>query len=248
MNDLTASLLSWLLLPLALGQGIGLRRTATRMPPPRGPQSGRVGASEPLWRILVMGDSSAAGVGAERTADTLGPQIARIIHDRTGESVSWRNAGANSAISEEVRDHVLPHVDGRDFTHVVLVVGTNDMKNYNTKARFTRGFGGLLYACHARWPEAVVIWSPVINMPEVPIMPPRLARILALRTQIINAIGNELCSDRLAIASSPLPIEGRQGFAVDGFHANAVGYAYWAEHLANVILRDAGRSSPSAPQ
>ena len=205
---------------------------------------GRIGDGTPAWRLLVMGDSSAAGVGAERVSDTLAPQLAQIIHLRTGETVSWRAAGANSAIASEIRDHIVPNIEARDFTHIVLTVGTNDMKNYVSKRQFKKGFGSLLYAIHARWPQATVIWSPVIDMRDVPAMPYLLGRILRLRTQIINGMGVRLCRERQAIAATPLPIRDPSGFAVDGFHASAAGYRYWAEHLAGFILDE--RAPPAS--
>ena len=240
MNNFCAGLVSWLLLPVAAYHGFGIRRRTPRIPPPRGPQSGQVGEGRPAYRILVMGDSSAAGVGADSVSDTLGPQLARIVNQRTGESVAWRNAGANSAMAHQVRDYIVPHIEARDFTHVVIAVGTNDMKNYVGARRFKAGFGGLLHAVHARWPEAIVLWSPVVHMLDVPALSPALAAILKLRTQIINSTGEQLCRERQAFATAPLPVHGAEGFADDGFHANAAGYRAWAEHVADVILAAPG--------
>lgn len=236
MNDVLAAALSWLLVPVALYQGLGVRRRTPRLAPPRGAQLGRVGDASPAWRLLVIGDSSAAGVGAERVSETLAPQLARIIHLQTNEAVAWRAAGANSAIASEIRDHIVPNIEARDFTHIVLAVGTNDMKNYLSAKQFKKGFGSLLYSIHARWPQATVIWSPVVDMRDVPAMPWLLARIMAMRTQLINGMGARMCRERQAIAATPLPINGPGGFAIDGFHANAAGYRAWAEHLAVLIL------------
>ncbi|OCW59330.1 SGNH/GDSL hydrolase family protein [Hoeflea olei] len=238
MNSLLAGALSWLLLPIALVEGMRVRRAAPRLPPPRGRPKGVVGTGEAAIRLLVLGDSSAAGVGADRIADTLGPQLAACLHEQTGKTVSWRNAGANSATAAQVRDFVVPHVAERDFTHVLIAVGTNDAKNFVTRSAFKKGFGGLLYAVHARWPEAQVYWSQVIAMEHVPALPPRLAFILGLRRDIINAVGRQLCRERYGEALAPLAVLGPEGFATDGFHANAEGYRYWAEHVTRAIGKD----------
>lgn len=236
MNNSLAGLVSWLLLPVALLKGLGVRRISPRLPPPSGRPRGQLGDGPAEIRLLVVGDSSAAGVGARNIEDTLGPQLAARLNEVTGKPVSWRNAGANSAIAAQIRDYVIPNIEERDFTHVVLTVGTNDAKNYLTRSRFKKDFGGLLYAAHARWPEARIYWSPVINMTDVPALPGSLAFVLALRAQIINAMGVQLCRERHATAVDPLPVEGPEGFASDGFHANALGYRHWAAHVARVIL------------
>ncbi|WP_420407196.1 SGNH/GDSL hydrolase family protein [Hoeflea sp.] len=248
MNGLLAGILSWLMLPVAIYHGLGVRRVAPRMPPPPGRPRGKIGDGEASMRLLILGDSSAAGVGADRIEDTLGPQLAGLIHERTGNTVAWRNAGANSAVTSQVRDHVVPNIEERDFTHVVLAIGTNDAKNYNSRMRFKKGFGGLLYAVHARWPEARVYWSPVIEMRDVPALPPVLGFILGLRANIINDMGFRLCRERYGTALEPLPVEGPEGFASDGFHANHLGYRHWAEHIARVILGETPVPSSSRPQ
>ncbi|MCO6406849.1 MULTISPECIES: SGNH/GDSL hydrolase family protein [Hoeflea] len=245
MNTFLAGLVSWVLVPVAVAKGLGVRRIVPRLPPPRGRPMGQVGQGSAEIRILVVGDSSAAGVGADRIEDTLGPQLAAILGKSTGKTVAWRNAGANSAIAAQVRDHMVPHIEERDFTHVILAVGTNDAKNFVTRSAFKKGFGGLLYALHARWPEASVYWSPVVAMADVPALPPSLAYILGLRAQIINAIGTQLCRERTATPLDPLPIEGAEGFAIDGFHANALGYRHWAEHIARIILAETPAPSSS---
>lgn len=246
MSNFLAGLLSWALVPVAVIKGIGVRKTAPRLPPPLGSPKGQVGDGPAEIRVLVIGDSSAAGVGADRIEDTLGPQIAVCLNRMTGKPVSWRNAGANSAIAAQVRDHVVPNIEEHDFSHVVLTVGTNDAKNFVTRSGFKKGFGGLLYAAHARWPDARIYWSPVITMADVPALPASLAFILGFRVAIINATGAQLCRERHAVAIDPLAVEGAEGFAIDGFHANALGYRHWAEHVSRFI-QDA-EQAPSSSQ
>jgi lysophospholipase L1-like esterase len=235
MNNFLAGLVSWLLVPIALFKGLGVRRIVPRLPPPRGRPRGQIGEGKAETRLLIIGDSSAAGVGAERIEDTLGPQLAALVHEATGSPVAWRNTGANSATAAQIRDYVVPHIEERNFTHVIIAAGTNDAKNFKTRAAFKKGFGGLLYAIHARWPDAEVVWSPVIAMSDVPALPSSLGYILGLRAQIINAMGVQLCRERNATAITPLPVEGPEGFAIDGFHANALGYKHWAQHIARFI-------------
>lgn len=246
MNTFSAGIVSWLLLPLAIYLGLRVRKAAQRLPPPSGRTKGKIGDGQAEIRLLVIGDSSAAGVGAGEMDDTLGPQIAARFHTATGKTVAWRNAGANSAVASQVRDYVVPNIEEHDFTHVLITVGTNDSKNFLTRSRFKKGFGGLLYAVHTRWPEARIFWSPVIDMTRVPALPPVLGFILGLRVQIINAMGVQLCRERHAIATEPLPLVHPDGFAIDGFHANRRGYEYWAEHLVKIMLGEA--PAPSSLQ
>ena len=140
--------------------------------------------------LLVLGDSSAASVGIERSENGLAAQLSTLIAAHTGRTVRWRAAGFNSATSGQIRDHVVPNLAADPWTHIVLAVGTNDMKNFHAVRRFKKEFGGLLYALRAKWPEARIVWQPVIAMTDVPALPKVLARILETRARAINAMGD----------------------------------------------------------
>lgn len=229
--------LSWFLAPIALFQAFGVRRRITRLAPPPGRPIGRVGqGSHPRYRILVIGDSSAAGVGAAHMDETLAPALARVLAERLGATVDWRTAGSNSATTEELRDHVVPHIASEPYSHIVILAGTNDMKNFLPRRRFDDGFGQLLFALHAKWPEATLVWSPIIDMRTVPALPRLLGRILQLRVEMINELGHQLCRERFALAAPVLEASDIAGFAEDGFHASAKGYSYWADLVGGVII------------
>lgn len=231
------SLLSWLALPVYVWQGVGVRRRTTRMLPAQGPVIHHIaGMGEPV-RLLVLGDSSAASVGVGRTDRGLAARLAHMIAQRTGRPVDWRAAGFNSATAGQIRDHVLPNLPHDGWTHIVLAVGTNDAKNFHTVARFKREFGGLLYALRAKWPQAHIVWSPVVEMTRVPALPPLLGRVLEIRASLVNGMGEQLCQERGALAAARLPVEDpASGFSTDGFHASEAGYEAWAVHILDFVM------------
>lgn len=230
-------LLTWLAFPIYAWQGIGVRLRTERMTPAEGPVMHRIDGSEPAVELLVLGDSSAASVGIGRTEKGMPAQLASLIHDRTGRAVNWRAAGFSSAVSGQLRDFVIPNLAPDPWTHIVLSVGTNDAKNFHSAPRFKRDFGGMLYALRAKWPQARIVWSPVVEFTRVPALPPMLGRILEIRAGVMNRLGARLCSERGAVAATRLPIlDPRAGFSSDGFHASEAGYQAWAEHLMPFVL------------
>jgi len=235
---LSKALFTWISFPVYVWQGVSLRLRIERLHPAIIPHEGRFPGKGEEIRLLVAGDSSVAGVGMTALEETLAWNLAKTVAERTGRPVYWRAAGANSATSTDLRDHVLPHVERRDFTHVVLAVGTNDMKNFHVIRRFKKSFGTLLYTTRTRFPHARIVWSPVADMTRIPALPRALGRILQMRAELINAMGARLCEERGAIMADPVPIHGPQGFARDGFHAGPAGYHSWAEHLASYLVAE----------
>jgi len=241
-----AAALTWLAFPLYAWQGLGVRRRTTRMLPAAGPVIHALAGSEPAIALLVLGDSSAASVGIERSEDGLASRLAGLLSERTGRAVRWRAAGFNSATSGQIRDFVLPNLAAEPWTHIVLAIGTNDTKNFHSVSRFKKEFGGLLYALRAKWPEARVLWSPVLEFTRAPAMPDLLGTILEVRAREMNRMGERLCRERGAVPVPRLPItDPLEGFSTDGFHASAAGYRAWAEHLAPHVLADRMPDHPS---
>ncbi len=231
-------LLTWFGLPVYIWQGLGVRLRTERIPPPAGPQTGRLKGKGEEFRLLILGDSSAVGVGVSHTSDNLGSQLARFLNEDTGRPVVWRTAGFNSATSGQIRDHVVPNLQPGDWTHIALTIATNDVKNFHTLSRFKREFGGLIYALTARFPNTAIYWSPALDMREVPALPSPMNALLEVRSRAFNKLGTRLCSERGAIAIDRLQEVTPEGFSSDGFHAGPAGYEYWARHLASQILKD----------
>ncbi len=223
--------MSWLCFPLYVVQGIYVRKKSMRLSPASGPRSGVVGAGEPKTVLLTIGDSSAAAVGISKTSGAVGPQLAAKINAQTGETVSWHISGHNSAVSAEVRDHVVSNLEPVEYTHIVIMAGINDMKNWHTVPRFKKDFGSLLYALRARFPEAKMYWHQGIDVSKCPALPEPLGSIMNLRVGLFNRKGAQLCLERGVVCVPPLPVVDPRGFCEDGFHASELGYDAWADHL-----------------
>lgn len=246
-----ASLVSILAAPIYAIQGLYVRERVMRLAPAPGPREGWLGVRKDERadvRLLVLGDSTAASVGIDRAQDGLTAQLAHLIHEETGRSVHWRASGHNSAIAEEVRDHVVPHIEPRDWTHVLITVGTNDTKNFHSVGRWKKGFGTLLYALHARFPQARLYWSEAVDPRDVPGLPTPLAQIMRLRRDLINAKAQELCFERGCTSVRPIPNVMPAGFCIDGFHASEEGYEHWARTVGDYILADLERGQDAKPR
>ncbi len=198
-------LCSWLGFPVYAWQGLKIRNGIVRMMPPRhtgcieGKPKGETSNKEPL-RVLVIGDSSAAGVGVKDIHESLAGHLAPLLAQEVHQPVSIRVAGMNSATASEIRDHVTPHIEPNAFDFIALNIGTNDSKNFHTGNRFCRDFGTLLYALKARFPKATIIWAGVIDLERVPALPAPLNKVLGIRSRIINRNGRILCAERGVLA------------------------------------------------
>ena len=80
--------------PLLLWQGRRVRRDTPKLPEAEGPRDGIAGADRPgrPLRLLIVGDSSAAGVGASVQDEALaGRLVGRVEHVVSGRATRFRS-------------------------------------------------------------------------------------------------------------------------------------------------------------
>jgi lysophospholipase L1-like esterase len=94
--------LAYALAPVLIYQGMGLRRRIPRLAEAADPAGIAAGAA-PAVRLAVLGDSTAAGVGAARHQDALAGFLAAAVAGRTGRQVSWRAVARSGATSQTAR-------------------------------------------------------------------------------------------------------------------------------------------------
>lgn len=225
--------------PAYAWQGTRIRSNTQRMNPPfhKGILHKKGNSTKPELNILLVGDSSAAGVGVDNIEQSLAGHLCRLLNELTKRSINIRIAGSNSATAAQLRDYVVPNLKHDSYDYIILNVGTNDAKNFHSGSKFCKNFGTLLYALKSKWPEAQIIWSGIIDLEELELLPKPLNRILGIRSRILNQNGEILCEERSAHAPGNkdwkvIP----ENFSKDGFHANSLGYERWANGMCNYIL------------
>ena len=101
------NLLFWAALPFLVPQALYVRRTAPRFAPAGGPTTGSTGDGDDA-RLLAIGDSIIAGVGASELPKALVGQTARSLATTKGCRVSWQALGVSGYDSAKTLEHLIP--------------------------------------------------------------------------------------------------------------------------------------------
>ena len=109
--------------PLLYLQGRAVRESIPRLPEPPGPRRGSAG-SGPLLRLLVLGDSAAAGVGASHQDEALLGRLTTTLSDEY--TVQW-NLFAKTGATTASTLRRLQKLDAGPFDVAVLSLGVNDV-------------------------------------------------------------------------------------------------------------------------
>lgn len=221
------------LAPILLLQGLYVRRVTPKLPEPNGERSGVIG-SGPHLRLLILGDSAAAGVGVATQADALSGQlISNLARDYR---VSWKLLAQSGFDTPEVLAMV-ESTATEPFDAVLVSIGVNDVTGCRVSAHdWSTSVSRLLDVLLWKYGARQVLLAPVPPMHAFPALPQPLRWFLGRRAKQFNAALAQLASARIDchLQSSDLPL--RDGMlAEDGFHPGAVVYTLWADNTAATL-------------
>jgi lysophospholipase L1-like esterase len=236
--------LNVLALPVLIRQGRNVQAHMPRLPEAQGPTAGTAPGSAPPLHLTVLGDSAAAGVGAERHTEALAGYLGSALARRMGREVSWRVVARSGAKTRDVcRDLVPLLTDPIDV--VVVVVGVNDLKSYRLIRDFRRDTRALLGAIHRRAGPVPIVLAGIPPFQHMPGLPRAMRTILGLRGRAMDDVLRRLARQTPNVRHVPLATQPRMGasfFTADGFHLASDGYRTWAELIADIQTGPTGDS------
>ncbi|WP_028955992.1 SGNH/GDSL hydrolase family protein [Sulfitobacter sp. 20_GPM-1509m] len=218
------------LLPVLAAQGLWVRARVPRLPEADGPRRGRLGSGAPL-RVLILGDSSAAGVGVAMQDDALSGQLAARLGST--REVTWDLRARSGATTAQVLAEVQSAADLGRFDVAVVGLGVNDCKNGVPLARWVAQSCTLYDLLRTKCGVRLICASALPPMGDLPALPRPLSTVMAARAAVFDAalIGMVDQMPDLRRVRPDIAITA-QVMAADGFHPGPLVYAAWAEAVA----------------
>lgn len=205
----------------------------------------RLGSSGPEITYVVLGDSTAAGVGGNYDAGialSTSRELARTAR------VSMTNLAISGARVSDVRRHQLAAAEALRPDLVLLSAGANDVTHLTCVRSMRSDLTHIVRRLRAANPAVRIVITGSPDMGASPRIPRFLRGIASWRTSQVNRMFRaEAAAHRLAFApiadrTGPLFRSDRSLFASDRFHPNDAGYATWLP-----ILNEALAASQSRP-
>ncbi len=220
--------------PLLLAQGFHVRRVTPRLPEPPGPRSGKAGVGTPL-RLLVAGDSAAAGVGAASQTDALAGHLVAELAAR--RALDWRLEAQTGHTTADAHEHLAALPEDR-FDVVVLSLGVNDVTRGVGRGRWLARQAALADLLQARFAPRIVLFTALPPMHLFPALPQPLRWYLGARARDFNvALADWLAHRPGCHLVAPDFQADPAHIASDGFHPGPAAYRAWAARIAREVDR-----------
>lgn len=208
-----------------LWQLLHFARSVERLPEAAGPRSG----SGTGLRLLVLGDSSAAGVGVATQAQALAGQLVAALGTPEWHLVA--RSGATTARARQMLDGAGP------CDVAITALGVNDVLRHTPVRRFRSGQVALLHSLRARHAARLVLASAVPPLGEFAVFPEPLRAHLGKRAARLDAALQAACLETGAVHVPFDLTPGPEWLARDGLHPSARLYAEWGKRMAGLVLR-----------
>lgn len=135
--------------PVLLSQGRRVRRQTPLLPEAAGPRHGVEGRGEGLT-VLVVGESTAAGVGVATQADGLGRALAAELAAAMDQAVAWRVVARTGTTARRALERLVPQLGKDRYDLIVVALGVNDVLRLRSRRAWQRDLVALLAALEPR--------------------------------------------------------------------------------------------------
>jgi len=222
-----------LLGPLLLYQGLSVRKSIIKLPEPKGAHMGTLGDG-PLFRLLILGDSAAAGVGVSEQGQALSGQLVNRLATRF--KVKWQLVAKTGEKTDSIADLLFKNTEEMsEFDCVVVSLGVNDVTSGKSVQTYTMQTEQLIGCLRNKYKAKHIVLSGVPPMGHFPSLPQPLRWYLgAVSTRFdlaLARLAKETNCSYLTLPKTPDP----SLMAKDGFHPSEHLYRLWADETAKCI-------------
>jgi lysophospholipase L1-like esterase len=191
--------------------------------------------------LLLLGDSIAAGLGAETPKHTLGAQLAKRVAKRTERAVRLHTAAIVGSETSMLRAQLAGLPAGYVADVAVIVVGGNDVTHRVRTSASKRQLAEAVESLQQQGAEVVVGTCP--DLGALGALPQPLRTLAGLASRQLAAAQRDVATDLGARAVSLAEVVGPfflaqpdEMFAIDRFHPSGTGYRRTAKALLPSVL------------
>ena len=222
------------LAPVLLRQAKTLRRTIPRLPEPEGVRRGTVGTG-PVLRLLVTGDSAAAGVGAANQSQALTGQLVSRLSEHF--ELQWQLSARSGLTTSQISEHLASEAI-TPFDVAVVSAGVNDVLSRLKPKDWLVLLGDLVAVLRRHCGVRHIVFAPLPPMHHFPALPQPLRWFIGQRAKAFNRQLAAFVRTHADCAVLDLAVDfGPELMASDGFHPSPQTYALWANAVADETTR-----------
>ncbi|HVF30248.1 MAG TPA: SGNH/GDSL hydrolase family protein [Pyrinomonadaceae bacterium] len=215
--------------PILYLQGQYTRWKVGLLPDAGGEKSGLVGDDDLPARLLVIGESTVAGLGARTHETALAGQFAKQLSARIDRPVSWTVIGRNGVTAGRTIEELVPQIPDQTFDFILVGLGGNDVMKLSSPRKWRSDMLRLLGILRERNPDSPIFITNCPMIKSSPVIPHPIKFLLWELSKLHDANIKDFTAgmDRVCYYHQPKDFR-VDGFFADGIHPSEQGYADWS--------------------
>ncbi|HVE59532.1 MAG TPA: SGNH/GDSL hydrolase family protein [Pyrinomonadaceae bacterium] len=208
-----------------------VRRKVGRLPDAAGAAEGKFENGAESVKLLVLGESTAAGVGARTHETALAGQFARLLGEKIGKSVEWQVVGRSGITVKETIHELVPKIPDEEFDYIMLALCGNEVLKLRSPRTFRRDMRNLIAILQEKNADATFFLT---NAPAVrlsPVLPFPIKFVLGHLSALHDANAREFTAEMRRVFYFHQPTSVPEDFWADGIHPSEKGYTAWSKRM-----------------
>jgi lysophospholipase L1-like esterase len=217
--------------PVLFLQSLWVLVKTRRLPEASGERRGKTTLAKEKLRLLIIGDSAAAGVGVSRQTEALSGNMVKLLENSYAiqwQVVAWTGCKTRAMI-DKLEEEPMSVADV-----IVISLGVNDVTSFISTEKWAAQFMRLLSLITRKLSPRLILVTATPPFQHFPALPGPLKVFLGLRAEAFNQRLAGLLENQHNCLLLQLPVEAAH-FAADGFHPGETGYRLWADEAARAI-------------
>ncbi len=243
------SLMALPLLPFMYLDSKRIRSSVPKLPEAQCPEGLiDIGSSKTLT-IIMLGESTVAGVGVKTHQQGFAGTFANEIATKLQTSVRWKVYAKSGYTAKQVKNLIVPKITESTADLIIIGLGGNDAFTLNTPRIWKKNVQHLIGQLQLMYPNTAIAFT---NMPPIKEFPAFTKLIKFTIGNLVEIHGQELQNltenqENIYYNSEVITIKNwtkelnlanhPSDFFSDGVHPSKLTYQVWAKDFTNFILK-----------
>ncbi len=236
------------LLPILYVQGKKIQKTIPQLPEATGIEGIVEVSSNQTFRLITIGESTIAGVGATTHKTGFTGTLANALSEQVQSSISWKVYAKSGYTVKHVKEKIVQYITEEPVDLIVIGLGGNDSFKLHTPKKWNADIRELISNIREKYAKTPIVF---INMPPIKEFPAFTSAIKFVMGNLVLHFSKEL--EKIVNESENVHYHSRiikfeeyieqmnldatpADFFSDGVHPSEFAYQIWAKDIANYIL------------
>ncbi|MDW3193671.1 MAG: SGNH/GDSL hydrolase family protein [Cytophagales bacterium] len=237
------------LLPILYVQGKRVKANVPSLPEATGTDGlVRSNNAEETWKLLVIGESTMAGVGVKTHEEGFSGTLARELSQLMEKNIEWKVFAKSGYTAREVREKLIPSIDEATCPDLIVIgLGGNDSFTLNTPWGWKKQMSLLVEEIRNRFPNTAIMIGSLPPIKEFAAFTPLMKWVIGNLCEILGETLKVAVQNQSQVAyhhqvitfeqwKRNFNIEAKdEDFFSDGVHPSKLTYQTMARDMAHFI-------------